>query len=86
MTLLQQQLYSDWDVLYSPGRYLVAALPASGLLFLFAWATLFRRARSLWPAVAGLALLLVAFDLYSVSQVRQFYADHPAQAAVQHFE
>ncbi len=65
LILLQQQLYSDWDVLFSPGRYLVAAEPASALLFLFACGACFRRTKNALPAAAVLAVLMLGFDLYS---------------------
>lgn len=82
LVVLQQQLYVDWNVLFSAGRYLVAAAPASALLFLFALSTLVP-ARGQRAAAGVLAVLMLAFDLYAVSLVRRFYAGHPTQPAVQ---
>ncbi len=81
LTLVQQQLFSDWNVVLSAGRYTVAAAPASALLFLFAVSTLGRARRPI--AAAILAAAMLAFGLYTVLLVRQFYADNPAQDAVQ---
>lgn len=77
--LVQQQLFSDWNVVLSAGRYTVAAAPASALLFLFALSTL-RGARR---AAGAVAVVMFVFGLYAVLLVRQFYADHPAQPNVQ---
>lgn len=83
LILLQQQLYSDWDVAVSPGRYLVAAAPASALLFLFACSTCFRCTKRALCGAMALTVLMLGFDLYSASLVRHFYAEHPVQDAVQ---
>ena len=87
LVVLEQQFYSDWNVVNSAGRYIIAALPASTLLFLFAFSTLVRGpGRSERVLAGGIAVMMVAFDLYTVSLVRRFYTDNPAQAAVQHIE
>jgi hypothetical protein len=84
LVLLQQQFYTDWNVVNSAGRYTVAAAPATALLFLFALSTLVRRPGQGQRTLAfAIAALMLAFDLYAVSRVRQFYADNPAQPAVQ---
>lgn len=83
LSLIQQQLFSDWDVLYSPGRYTVAAVCASALLFLFGCAVLFRQAKSPWLPAVLLAIFMLAFDMFTVSLVRQFYQAHPMQNSVQ---
>ncbi|HVK05499.1 MAG TPA: glycosyltransferase family 39 protein [Armatimonadaceae bacterium] len=82
--LVQQQLFSDWNVVLSAGRYIVAAVPASALLFLFALSTLHRGAgpRPLWPTVLVAAGML-AFDVTGTTLVRRFYADNPTQPEVQ---
>lgn len=85
LAVLQQQLYSDWNVVNSAGRYLVAAVPAAALLFLFALSTLWTPQRQRGAAlVTGILMLL--FDLHIAVLVRQFYADHPTQPAVQRVE
>ena len=84
--LFQQQLYSDWNVVLSAGRYTVAAVPATSLLFLFAVATLVRAgrsARSSHVAAGAVAAALLLFDVYAVSLVQTFYRDNPRQDAVQ---
>ncbi len=85
LALLQQQLYADWNVVLSAGRYTVAAVPATVLLTLFALsAWIPTRAQR---AAAGVAVaLLLLFDLYTVSLVRRFYDEHPRQPAVQRVE
>jgi hypothetical protein len=90
IALVQQQLYADWNVVLSAGRYLVAAVPASALLFLFAVSTLppllllGRSGKSRgYVAPAALAAILLVFDVYAVSLVRAFYRDNPQQADVQ---
>lgn len=84
LALVQQQLFSDWNVLNSAGRYTVAAVPATALLCLFAVSGFARSPgggqRRAAVLVAG---LMLAFDLYTVLLVRRFYADNPRQAAVQ---
>lgn len=80
LVLLQQQLYADWNVVLSAGRYSVAAVPASALLFLFALSTLSRGKKATTGVVAGAMFLL---GLYCVLLVRQFYADNPRQPDVQ---
>jgi len=82
LALLEQQFWSDWNVVNSPGRYLVVALPATSVLFLFALSTMGKRPAPVAAALAVAAVML-AFDIYSVVLVRRFYADHPAQDAVQ---
>ncbi len=87
LLILEQQFYSDWNVINSAGRYITAAAPASTVLFLFAVSTLVRRPGPRGRAAAGLiAALMLAFDLYTVSLVRRFYADNPAQPSVQRIE
>jgi len=84
LALLQQMFWTDWNVLYSPGRYIVAALPATSLLFLFALSTLARRGEKIqrsMAAVVAVVMLILAF--YTVTLVRTFYRDHPRQADVQ---
>ena len=79
--LIQQELFADWNVVLSAGRYLVAAAPATGLLFLLALSTLRPLNR---PVVAALvAAVMLAFDVYAANTVRQFYGDHPTQAEIQ---
>jgi hypothetical protein len=92
----EQQIYSDWTVVLSPGRYLVAATSASALLFAFALSTVGERRHKIGTAAprangAGralvapvlLAALLFAFDLASAGLVRRFYSDNPVQPSVQ---
>ena len=87
LALVQQQLYSDWNVVVSAGRYTVAAVPAWALLFLFAVSTLAPHPPGAQRALAGfVAALLLIFDLFAVSLVRRFYRDNPAQPAVQRIE
>ena len=79
--LFHQELFSDWNVVLSAGRYLVAAVPATMLLLTLSLSTvpaLNRRA-----VAVILAALLFAFDVYSALTVRQFYTDHPKQPDVQ---
>ncbi|MBC8135896.1 MAG: hypothetical protein H8F28_08435 [Fibrella sp.] len=79
--LIQQQLFSDWNVVLSAGRYLVAAAPATGLLFVFALSTIKPLNRAWFAAV--LALLMLGFGGYAAKTVEQFYIDRPKQAEVQ---
>ena len=83
-TLIQQILYVDWDASLSPGRYLIAAAPATTTLFLFAVSTLLRGRRSQIVGAGAVALAMLLTDIYLVAQVRHFYADNPAQPATQH--
>ena len=79
--LIQQQLFSDWNVVLSAGRYLVAAAPATGLLFVFALSTIKPLNRPWFAAV--LALSMLAFGIYAAKTVERFYFDHPKQDEVQ---
>lgn len=79
--LVQQQLFSDWNVVLSAGRYLVAAAPATGLLFVFALSAIKPLNRP-WFA-ATLTLVMFAFGAYAAKTVEQFYIDRPKQAEVQ---
>lgn len=83
--LIQQQLYSDWNVVLSAGRYIVAAVPATALLFLFALSTFLERRRNGGgtAAAAAIAAAMLVFGFSAALLVRQFYRDHPAQAPVQ---
>lgn len=91
----EQQLYADWTVVLSPGRYIIASVAASALLFAFALSTMGeRRQRLSASGTAGggagafiaplvLAGLMLAFDIYSAALVHRFYALTPTQPAVQ---
>lgn len=84
--LVQQQLFSDWNVVLSAGRYTVAAAPAGALLLCFALSTLGKgRGGGTVAAVAPavLAAAMLAFDLYAAALVTRFYTDNPAQPEVQ---
>lgn len=84
LTLLQQQLYSDWQVVFYGGRYLAAAAPAGILMLLMAISTWIRPSgRGLKAAALGIAALMLAFDLYTVFLIQQFYATHPNQPFLQ---
>ena len=84
LILLQQQLFSDWQVVFYGGRYLAAAAPASLLLLLTALSTrLPHSGRRLKVAAAGVAVLMLAFDLYTIGLLRHYYATHPYQVSVQ---
>jgi len=84
LTLIQQQVYVDWQVMYYAGRYTLAAAPAGALLLLAAcsaWTPPTGRTPKVMAAI--LAALLLAFDVSTVVLVRQFYAAHPGQAGLQ---
>jgi len=90
IALLQQQFQSDWNVINSAGRYLVAAVPASALLFTFALSTAREKLGgatvTLKPSYGGAILLLVVmllFDTAIALLVQRFYTDHPQQPALQ---
>jgi len=80
---IQQMLFSDWNVVFSNGRYAVAAAGASGLLLTFALSTATRSAAARTLLAIGLMAVLMAFDLWSVRLVRQFYKDNPTQESSQ---
>ncbi len=82
----QQMLFSDWNVVFSNGRYAVAAAGSSGLLLVFAFGATLRSNLVRIVVALTLAGLLVGFDLWSVSLVRRFYRDNPTQDAVQPIE
>jgi 4-amino-4-deoxy-L-arabinose transferase-like glycosyltransferase len=83
--LLQQLLYSDWDVVFSTGRYSIAA--ALGGALLVAGAVYRIQNRRINTAVATVIVIaLIAFDVYSVGTVRAFYRDKPTQDAIQYVE
>lgn len=83
--LLQQLLYSDWDVVFSTGRYSIAAALGGALLISGA---IYRiqniRIRQL--VTIFIVVAIIAFDVFSVGTVRAFYRDKPTQDAVQHVE
>jgi hypothetical protein len=89
VAVFYQILNVDWSIMNYAGRYILSSVPASALLFLFSLTTIRRSAqgsgvakpRLVAPLV--LAVLLVAFDVYSALLVKQFYRDHPTQDAVQ---
>jgi len=87
VAVLYQIFYVDWSIMNYAGRYILSCLPASSLLLLFALSTLGdRKSVTRKPslvATAVFAALLLAFDIYSAVQVRQFYRDNPTQDAVQ---
>lgn len=86
LALIQQQLFADWNVVLSAGRYIVAAVPATALLFLFALSTRLRSGdyhRRHATAALIVAAVMLAFDLHSALLVRRFYADNPRQPDVQ---
>jgi hypothetical protein len=83
--LVQQELWADWNVVLSAGRYTVAAVPASALLFLFAVSTTVARATPRRQRIVALVIAagMLAFDVYAAVLVRRFYAGNPAQPSVQ---
>ncbi len=83
--LLQQLLYSDWDVVFSTGRYSIAAAIGGALLVSGAIDRISKRkASGIFAAVFILAL--VSFDIYSTTTVRAFYREKPTQDAIQYVE
>jgi uncharacterized membrane protein len=83
--LLQQLLYSDWDVVFSTGRYSIAAALGGALLVCGAITRISNR-KAYVVAAASLILLMITFDIYSAGTVRAFYRDKPTQDAVQYVE
>jgi len=83
--LLQQLLYSDWDVVFSTGRYSIAAALGGALLVCGAIDRISNRKASM-VAAASLVLVMITFDVYSAETVRAFYRDKPTQDAVQYVE
>ena len=83
--LLQQLLYSDWDVVFSTGRYSIAAALGGALLVCGAINRISNRKASM-VAAASLVLVMITFDVYSAGTVRAFYRDKPTQDAVQYVE
>lgn len=80
---IQQMLHSDWNVVFSNGRYAVAAAGASGLLLVFAIGTVTRSSLGRTTLAISLVVALTVFDLWSVGVVRQFYKDNPTQESSQ---
>jgi hypothetical protein len=83
--LLQQLLYSDWDVVFSTGRYSIAAALGGALLVTGA----IERIKNPHIHAAAAAVVvagLIAFDVFSVGTVRAFYRDKPTQDAIQYVE
>ena len=83
--LLQQLLYSDWDVVFSTGRYSIAAALGGALLVCGAINRISKRKASM-VAAASIVLVMIIFDVYSAETVRAFYRDKPTQDAVQYVE
>lgn len=83
--LLQQLLYSDWDVVFSTGRYSIAAALGGALLVCGAWDRI-QAHRIKVAAGLTIVLTLVAFDIFSVGTVKAFYRDKPTQDAIQYVE
>ena len=83
--LLQQLLYSDWDVVFSTGRYSIAAALGGALLVCGAIQRISNRKASTFVATS-LILVMITFDVYSAGTVRAFYRDKPTQDAVQYVE
>jgi hypothetical protein len=84
LTLLQQQFFIDWQVVFYGGRYLADAAPASLLLLLTAlFSSIPPSGRRLKATTVGIAVFMLAFDLYTIGLLRQYYATHPYQVSVQ---
>jgi len=83
--LVQQLLYSDWDVVFSTGRYSVAAALGGALLVCGAIMRISNRKASV-VVVSFLVVAMITFDIYSAGTVRAFYRDKPTQDAVQYVE
>ncbi len=83
--LLQQLLYSDWDVVFSTGRYSIAAA-LGGALVVTGVIERIKNSRIHTGAAAVVIAALIAFDVFSVGTVRAFYRDKPTQDAIQYVE
>jgi 4-amino-4-deoxy-L-arabinose transferase-like glycosyltransferase len=83
--LLQQLLYSDWDVVFSTGRYSIAAALGGALLIT---GTIDRiENRRVYTGVAAVVVAaLIAFDVFSAGTVSAFYRDKPTQDSIQYVE
>jgi hypothetical protein len=83
--LLQQLLYSDWDVVFSTGRYSIAAALGGALLVCGVIGRI--QNRRINTLVGGMVVIaLIVFDAFSVGTVRSFYRDKPTQDAIQYVE
>lgn len=83
--LIQQLLFSDWDVVFSTGRYSIAAALGGALLICGAWERILNN-RLKDGAVVVIVLGLICFDIYSVGTVKAFYRDKPTQDSIQYVE
>lgn len=84
VAVFEQQLYSDHEIMVSAGRYLIDALPLGSALCLFALSVTFPTLdRRPIQAAGALAVLMLLFNLSTLSLLRQFYAAHPVQQSTQ---
>jgi len=83
--LLQQLLHSDWDVVFSTGRYSIAAALGGALLITGAIERI-KNSRVHTGVAAIVVAALIAFDVFSVGTVRAFYRDKPTQDSIQYVE
>jgi peptidoglycan/LPS O-acetylase OafA/YrhL len=83
--LLQQLLHSDWDVVFSTGRYSIAAALGGAILITGAIERI-KNSRVHTGVAAIVVAALIAFDVFSVGTVRAFYHDKPTQDAIQYVE
>ncbi len=81
LSVLQQQLFVDGIIIAYAGRYTVSVLAASSLLFLFAISTRLKPGlRSATVATVALAVLMLAFNIWSIALIHQFYLPLPVSS------
>lgn len=83
--LLQQLFFSDWDVVFSTGRYSITAAIGGATLVTGVICGYEPKPRARALAIS-MVVGLVCLDVYSVWLVRQFYTQRPTQDSIQYVE
>ena len=83
--LLQQLFFSDWDVVFSTGRYSITAVIGGATLVTGVVCGYEPKPRARALAIS-MVVALVCIDAYSVWLVRQFYTQRPTQDSIQYVE